>query len=238
MILENHMDAKTEKELIRYHLKQQNILDIISDDILNALQIYSFKPNEFIVRSNHPADFLYFYINGRSKVTYTLENGKSLLLRFYNSFEVIGDVELFEYDRYISDMLAITHVTCIGVKTDFLLKRIHHHPELLMYFCRTLAHKLASFNKASAINLLYPLENRLAGYLIAVSDQNTESANIIEEIQTGNLTELADLLGSSYRQLTRVIKKLKTDHIIRKDEHRIEIIDRERLVILAKELYA
>jgi CRP/FNR family putative post-exponential-phase nitrogen-starvation transcriptional regulator len=121
-------------------------------------------------------------------------------------------------------------VTCIGINSDRMKQKYKENNQLLIYLCKSLSNKLLNFNISSSINLTYPLENRLAGYLVAITEKN-------EQIQTDNLSELADLLGTSYRHLTRTISNFSKKGIIIKKKNEFEILNREKLEYLAKEIY-
>ena len=64
-----------------------------------------------------------------------------------------------------------------------------------------------------SINILSPIKNRFASYLIS-SLPSRDSKPAIVDIDGVN--NLADLLGSSYRHLNRVIKELSDEKIIKK----------------------
>lgn len=57
----------------------------------------------------------------------------------------------------------------------------------------------------TSLNVLYPLKNRLASYLLALylNDLTPE-----DKIVTDNFTQLSELLGSDYRHFLRVVGKL------------------------------
>jgi CRP-like cAMP-binding protein len=56
-----------------------------------------------------------------------------------------------------------------------------------------------------------------------------QGEQVTEEIQTSKLTELADMLGTSYRHLNRVIHDLCDRQIIRKEQRKIVICHLEQL---------
>jgi CRP/FNR family putative post-exponential-phase nitrogen-starvation transcriptional regulator len=220
----------TEKEQIENYLKKYHLNDILDDSLRADLKLYYFTPGQHIVRNDEPLKHFYFFVEGKAKVYSLLENGKSLLVRFYNPLEIIGEVELFTSGRNICNVQAINKVTCIGINSDRMKQKYKENNQLLIYLCKSLSNKLLNFNISSSINLTYPLENRLAGYLVAITEKN-------EQIQTDNLSELADLLGTSYRHLTRTISNFSKKGIIIKKKNEFEILNREKLEYLAKEIY-
>ncbi len=58
-----------------------------------------------------------------------------------------------------------------------------------------------------------------------------------EQLLTQKLTEIAELLGTSYRHLIRVINKLCDKEIIKKEKNALKIINRAALEELAGDLY-
>ena len=101
---------------------------------------------------------------------------------------------------------------------------------------KSLGKKFINASISSSINILYPLENRLASYLLAVAPEDNDLSNL-DGIITYKFTEMADLLGASYRHLIRTINKLCEDKIIRKERNLITILDRNALKELAGDLY-
>ncbi len=231
------MEIKKDKKIVRYYLELHGFLDVLDTSLINQMKVFYFKPGELIIRSYEKPEYLHFYVKGKSKVYQLLENGKSLLCRFYNPPEIVGDVEIFSGKPNICNVQALTDVICIGIPIGIINKAAQSNNKLLVLMCRSLGEKLASFNMISAVNQNYPLVNRLASYLAAVSESGNQYDLLIKELDTKNLTELADLLGSSYRHLIRTIKKFRDDGIIIKNKQEIKIIDKQRLNKLAKDIY-
>jgi CRP-like cAMP-binding protein len=100
-----------------------------------------------------------------------------------------------------------------------------------MYLCGRLGAKLSDRIIAESINLRYPVENRLAGYLLGSTDGGGRIPG------TDDLGELADFLGSSYRQLARVVRRFRTMGILDRTRGRIRVLDTAKLRPLARDLY-
>ncbi|MDR7316986.1 helix-turn-helix domain-containing protein [Brevibacillus nitrificans] len=116
---------------------------------------------------------------------------------------------------------SFTLLVAISYKT--LQERYLNHPPFLQFILQKISHKL--YNSTS-LNLLYPVENRFASYVLStLSDES--------ELHTGKLTEIADLLGTSYRHLNRVIRDLCAAHVIERKKGSLLIIDRDKIKQLA-----
>lgn len=82
--------------------------------------------------------------------------------------------------------------------------------------------------------MLYPLENRLASYLLALYPNYL---NPEDKVVTDNFTQLAELLGADYRHFLRIVDKLCSKNIIKKENRSLVIVNREELKKLAVDLY-
>jgi len=224
-----------EKSLSKY-IKKYNLNEIFETNFKSYMELHGFDVGEYIYTSDEEASYLYFLVKGKAKVSMILKNGKSLLLRFYNPLEVIGEVQFADGGTAITDIEAVYECECIGISLQNLRKYANNDPTFLRYISKRLSKKLINSSVSSAINLLYPLESRLASYILAISPK-IEKHNSIQDIKVGNLVELADLLGTSYRHLIRVINNLCEQKIIEKQDSFLIIKDRAILESMSADLY-
>ncbi len=87
-----------------------------------------------------------------------------------------------------------------------------------------------------ALNLSYPLKIRLASYLVSISTDELINKRV-KEIRSSKISEISEILGCSYRQMSRVIKEFKDEKIISFKNKKIVILDYKRLKNLSGFLY-
>jgi len=220
------------------YVERYALRELLSPELIGALRPIRRGSGEYLIRSGDPVDRLLFFVEGKAKVYSRMENGTSLLIRFYRPFDILGDLELFALDRYLMDVVAISDTLCLGLSAELIKRRAAENAPLLMRICSRLGTKLADSNVAAAINLRYPVENRLAGYLLATMDYPAETGKGAKVSQaTDDLGELADLLGASYRQLARVVRRFREEGILETRRGRIVVADRRKLEPLARDYY-
>lgn len=219
------------------YIKIFNIEDFFGIDMKKYMELHIFDKGSHLVKNNEPIDYLYFFVEGKVKVYTILKNGKSLLFRLYKPLVIIGDVEFIDYDTANSNIEAINECLCIGISMSNIRKYAVNDPTFLKCMCTSLGKKFISSSIASSINILYPLANRLASYLLAITPKNSQHSNLDGGIITDNFSEMADLLGTSYRHLIRTINKLCNEKIIRKEKKSIIILNIRALETLAGDLY-
>jgi CRP/FNR family transcriptional regulator, putaive post-exponential-phase nitrogen-starvation regulator len=204
---------------------------LLSADLVGDLRVVHREAGELIIRAGDPARDLLFLVEGRTKAYSVLDNGQSVLAAFFKPFDVLGEVELFRFKRYTLSVEAITDTVCLGLSSAAIRKAADRNCRLFMYLCGRLGAKLADRVVAESINLRYPVENRLASYLLAASDERGGVLGM------DNLGELADFIGASYRQLARVVRQFRAEGILAGERGRIRVRDRGRLEPLARDRY-
>lgn len=221
---------------LEYYIAKYKMEDIFDKNMKKYMELILFNKNDHICRSTEKIEYFYFLVEGKVKVYTLLKNGKSLLLQFYKPLNIFGDIEFVDIDKTSSNVQAMESTLCIGISMEKLRRNALDDTKFLKYICRSLGSKLDKFSKFSSINLLYPLENRLASYILAITPISDNLSNT-DGIFTYKLTEMADLLGTSYRHLTRTINKLCNEKIIKKEKDSIIILNRDLLEGLACDIY-
>lgn len=232
-----------DKKKLSMYIKKHAIDEIFSADMSGFMQLVMFKRGEYICRDQDKLDYLYFFVKGKAKVYTLLTNGKALLLTFYQDFKVLGDLEILKNETVTTNVQVIEDAYCIAIPVKAVREHLMHDPVFLTFLCNSLSEKLQRCTKNSSINLLYPLEIRLSSYILAmgIKKEDDELYCVLNE----NLTEIAELLGSSYRHLLRTINLLIEKGAIRKiykddsgsGSSEFQIADPKKLKLLATDLY-
>ena len=220
---------------IVYYVEKYSLNDMFTDNMQRYMKLWKFNKGEHICRSDENITKLYFLVSGKAKVYTLLSNGKQLLLSFNNPLELIGDLECIKLNKFHCNIQAIQETYCISIDLNVIRERLMDDGKFLRYVISSLGRKLAHDTNHNSINLLYPLENRLASYILATSinDEGEET----EIMQDCNLTEISELLGTSYRHLLRTLNKFIEKGAIEKKNVNYKIVRRDILTGLAGDLY-
>lgn len=220
---------------LNLYIQKYSIQSLFSAVPFNKMELHYYEQGEHMFKTGEPAQYLYFLVEGKLKVYTLLENGKSLLLRFYSPMEIIGDAEFSYSNSAISNVKTLQPSYCIGIPMSVLRKNAQNDHIFLMHICKSLSEKLSTASVSSSINMLYPLENRLASYLLAITPGDKTLTP--EGILADSYTEIAELLGTSYRHLNRILSKFCSQQYIKKENNLISILNRDKLEALAGDLY-
>lgn len=230
------MNKVNDYKLKMKYINKYQINEIFSEDMTEFMELMAFEKNEYICKENEKVEYLYFFVKGKAKVYVSLKNGKSLLLCFYDPLMVLGDLELVKLQEATTNIQVIEDSHCIVLPFNKVREKLLNDSKFLRYVCESVADKLRRSSNNNSINLLYPLENRLASYILVTKEEvNTSEGKFFKF--DGNLTEIAELLGTSYRHLLRTINALVAKEAIKKVKSYYEIIDENILEELSSDLY-
>lgn len=222
------------KSKLSYYLDKFQINEIFTGNQEEYMELHYFKKGSHICVKGERLNYFYFFVKGRAKVYISTPNGKSLLIRFYSPLQIIGDVEITCDETADCNIQAIEDCLCIGIPLHVIHEISNHDPKFLNFVCKHLSYKLTSTSASTSLNVLYPVENRLASYLLALYPSDLTPEN---KVITDNFTQLAELLGADYRHFLRVVDKLCSQNIIKKENRSLVILDRSALNNLAVNLY-
>lgn len=217
------------------YIKKYQLGDFFSKDITPQMKLFLFTQGEYIYQDGDVLNYFYFFVEGKAKIFDTLANGKSHLLSFYEPLKVLGDAEIINNDSVKVNVKVITDVYCIGIPADYVKSYLLNDPLFLRFLCSRLGKKLNRCSKNSSINLLYPLESKLASYILAIETKAFMKNNTLTFYDS--LTEISELLGCSYRHLLRTIHDFLDKGILLKGPKGYEIIDKKPLLEIASDLY-
>jgi CRP-like cAMP-binding protein len=219
-------------ELLKYYLQTYQIESIFNEDIMPFLSLYSFEKGEQIFSQGEPSEYLYVLVKGKIKVYNTSAEGKTLIISFKNPIEVIGDIEYVQEIDTINTVEAVSSVHLIGVRYTMLKRFVGDYSPFLNFILNIITKKFYLNSTSMSLNFLHSVEVRLASYLLSVtSDENEPVVN--GQLSTTSLMDTANLIGTSYRHLNRVIHQLCADGLVERSKGFILIKDREGLMALS-----
>lgn len=175
---------------------------------LSGAVLIRYERGEWFLHEGVAVEYLYFILSGKAKVCMSEPNGRNLLLCYYISEGIMGDIELMMGRREaISSVQAITPVTCIGLPLNRYAPLLLTHLPFVLQLGRGLAEKLHESVANTTEIILRPFEARLCAYLL----QSAQGG-----LFTERLTDTAEQLGVSYRHLLRRLKALCEENLLEK----------------------
>ncbi|WP_058304134.1 Crp/Fnr family transcriptional regulator [Gorillibacterium timonense] len=224
---ERSKPSDLEQELAHYKL-----LPLFPEPLRAHLTFCNFGEGDLICSQGEMPAYLYVLVKGKIKVYTTSEEGNTLILSFLTPIEVIGDIEYIQGIPIMNTVEAVTPVRMIRVPFRSVNEFGRDHAPLLRFLLKIIAEKFQRKSSSLSFNLLHSVEARLASYLLSVCyDKN--DVQFEGHVSLASLKDTANLIGTSYRHLNRVLKKLSAEGLIKRDKGFLQILDREGLRLVA-----
>ena len=188
---------------------------------LSSAVLLRFERCEWMLRAEEEISFLYVMLSGKAKVLMSDESGRNLLLCYYVSEGIMGDIELMMGRKEaISSVQAVTPVVCIALPLSVYAPALLSHLPFALRAAKGLAIKLHTSVASTTEIILRPFETRLCAYLLQGAHDGVFSDRLID---------VAEQLGVSYRHLLRSLKTLCEQGILGKQSDGYHILDQGRL---------
>lgn len=181
-----------------------------------------FESGEIIFQQDTLVNQLYLVVDGKVKVCTMAENGRDIILCYYISSGILGDIELMQTDK------TAPATTCVALPSRLVripfqhnLPYLFQNTAFMKQLARGLATKLRSSGEAYVASALYSGEARLCSYILMA-----ESKGLFTEM----LSDVAPYIGVSYRHLFRVLNQLCQKGVLERRKSGFQILDKAYLL--------
>lgn len=210
-------------EGITGYLQQFDLTDLFPEHVQQLMHLKTFAGGDRFFTQGEEAHTLYLLVDGKLKISMLSPEGKRLIIAFKTPFDLVGDIEYVRACPLINTVEAVTETVVVGIPYSVLRDEMADNAAWLQFLLTTITHKFEERSHAMNFNLLYAVNVRLASYLLSMTPDRTV-------IDSTSLIDMADLIGTSYRHLNRVLEQFEQAGWISKKRGKITIHDREALL--------
>lgn len=226
------MKVISDHKQVDQYLSEHKIEAVFKEELKDHMTIHRFEQGELICSQGDSPRNLYVLVKGKVKVYTTSAEGKTLVLSFKKPLDLLGDIEYVRGSDILNTVEAVSVVEVIAIDHRHLHEFGKDYAPFLQFLLETITEKFHIKSNSLSFNLLHPVEVRLASYLLSVSSDDMD-ALLNEQLSTINLKDAANMIGTSYRHINRVIQQFCKDGLVERDKRGVLIKDREGLSILA-----
>lgn len=211
----------------------QLFTDLGSDELglLDSIAVRkTYRKAEVIFSEGESAFCLYMVGSGSVKVYKLSAEGKEQIIKVFRAGEVFAEAAMFSGSTYPAYAEALTKCDIVYLARKDLLNIIKKEPELGLKMLGTLAGRLRHLVGVIEDLSLKEVDQRLAKYLL-----DRQACLYCERFDL-DITKaaLARVIGTIPETLSRALHKLGKEGIIRITGKNVQILDKDKLGILAK----
>lgn len=209
-------------------LVEGNLCAALRDD--PASRVVRFKRHETIYRQGESSSLFYAVVSGRVLVNMVRPDGFELMLEIMGAGVLMGEAAAFDGRARFSSAVALEDVEAIEFQAGDLPAAFQRNPSLAMSFLTVTAYKQRVLaNRLLALTMASP-QARIAEVLLRLCTFYGEACEEGTLISTRlSHEQMAALVGTTRVTVTRALKDMVAEKILRVNDSSITILDMKRL---------
>ncbi len=206
-----------------------NELSNETQQALAASAVYRrFRSGQVIYVEGEPAEAIYILEMGWVKATRMTREGREQAMLFLRPVDVFGDIAVLTGTTYPGTVIALEDVGVWVIPAQTMLDVIRLSPDLSMAIIRHLGERVLHYVNLVEDLSLRSVEARLARTLL----QNVELRDgqlIVPRREWTTFDEMATRLGTVRDVLSRGLKTLEAEQLLKVEKHAIVLLDPKKL---------
>ena len=213
-------------------LKSSPYFSGLGSDELEAINRLVFEKSygqgAVIILEGEMAEALYFVASGAVKVFKTSADGKEQTLAIIRPQETFNEVPVFDGDVNPASAQAMTPVTLYGIRRNDIGNILHSSPSMAINVIKVMAGRLRHLVALVEDLSFRHVIGRVARILLEYAADGASPGPRLTQ------RDMAAIAGTAREVVSRSLKTLEEDGLIKIDRHRIIIKDKEALKEIVK----
>lgn len=202
----------------------------LKDEIASVATRRHYNAGQVIYVEGEPAGFVYILESGWIKATRMTREGREQAMMFLRPVEVFGDIAVLTGTTYPGTVVALEDVDAWAVPAQTILDLIPRHPALAMAVIHHLGERVLHYIGLVEDLSLRSVEARLANTLLRYAELH-DGQLIVPRRGWTTFDEMAVRLGTVRDVLSRALKTLETENLLRVEKQAIVLLDPKGLAL-------
>ncbi len=187
-----------------------------------------YDAGQVIYVEGEPAEWVYVLESGWVKATRMTREGREQAMLFLRPVDVFGDVAVLTGRNYPGTVVALEPVTVWAIPAATVLELIPRCPDLAMAVIRHLGDRVLHYVNLVEDLSLRSVEARLAAKLLENAELR-DGQLVVPRREWTTFDEMAVRLGTVRDVLSRALKTLEGERLLKVERRHILILDPEGL---------
>lgn len=204
-------------------------LPLATQDALASIAIpRQFAEGQVIFIEGEPANYLYILESGWVKASRMSPEGREQAMLIAKPGEIFGDVALFTNTPYPGTVVALEAVKVWAIEKSDIVTLVTRYPELALAVIHSLGQRILYYIGLVEDLSLRNVEARLANTLLK-NAEHSQGRLLVRRRKWATFDTMANRLGTVRDVLSRALRSLEEEGLIRVEKHAIIILDSEGL---------
>ena len=202
--------------------------EVVIADLAKVARKHHFDSEQVIYIEDDPAENIYILETGWVKATRMTSGGREQALAFMQPGEIFGDIAVFIGQNYPATVTALEPVDVWAIPSQTFLDLIQRYPELAMTVIRWLGNRVMYFIGLVEDLSLRSVEARLAHTLLRHATKQ-DGQLVVPRRPWTTFDEMSVRLGTVRDVLSRALKTLESEGLLKVEKKSIVLLDAEEL---------
>lgn len=194
----------------------------------------TFEKNNYVFRAQDVFDGIYTVLEGSISLGYVDVNGNEALSAIAEPIMWFGEISLIDHEPRSHDAIALKKSTVLHIPAKPLNELLKDNPYYWYYFARLTSQKLRYVFLEQIAIQTRSLSQRLAQRLLFIVEGYGNHLIVQERQIHISQDQLANMLTVSRQTINHELNLLEKQNIIKISFRKIEILDMEKLNLIAK----
>lgn len=195
-----------------------------------AVRKYYSRGQNFFAEGDDGIGF-YIVLSGKVKVFKLSPEGKEQIFHILEAPEPFAEAAVFAGEHYPASAQALSETLVLFFPRQKFVELINQEPSLALSMLALLSRRLRKLTMLVESLSLKEVPGRLAAYLLYLHEHNHDSATIELDVSKN---QIAGLLGTIPETLSRILKRMNDENLIKVTTRSIAILDKKGLADLSQ----
>jgi len=191
----------------------------------------TFSRGQSFFAEGDEASGFYVIVSGKVKIFKLSGEGKEQIFHILEDHEPFGEAAVFAGEHYPASAQALVETRALFFPRQTFVDLISREPSLALSMLALLSLRLRRLTTLVENLSLKEVPGRLAAYLLYLREHNGASMTIELDISKN---QMAGLLGTIPETLSRILKRMNHEKLIKVTTRSISILNKEGLAELAE----
>lgn len=175
----------------------------------------------------------YVILSGKVKIFKLSPEGKEQIFHILEEHDPFGEAAVFAGEHYPASAQALSETRTLFFPRQKFVELIGREPSLALSMLALLSRRLRKLTQLVENLSLKEVPGRLAAYLLLLNERKGSATSIALDVSKN---QMAALLGTIPETLSRILKRMTDEKLIRADARMISILNEKGLAQLAEGL--
>ena len=168
-------------------------------------------------------DYVYFVLTGSLKVLVSDEDGREVILTMIGQGELFGEIGVVDEEPRSATVIAVTAADLVTISMNDFRRILQENFEVALFLMRNLARRLRLADRKIESLALMDVYGRVARLLLDMAAEDGNGRIVRRKVSK---QDIAKMIGASREMVSRVMKDLQNQCLIRDTEEGILLCDR------------